>query len=95
MKHLILLFALSAVVACGDNSAVETETASGGEATELRDWAMSQTSRAEITTKLAEAKMTLRVVAQADPQSDQAKELTAKIAELEQQLADLENSARQ
>ncbi len=56
---------------------------------------MSQTSRAEITTKLAEAKMTLRVIAQADPQSDEAKELKAKIAKLEQQLADLENSARQ
>ncbi len=92
MKYALLIILFLSLTACGDKP---TESAAENKATELRDWAESHTSRAEITTKLAEAKMTLRVVAQADPQSEEAKKLKEKIADLEKQLKELENNARQ
>ncbi len=96
MKHLLILIAAISLFACGgDDSQTETASKNANDSTELRDWAKSHTSRAELTVELAEAKMTLRLVEQSDPQSAEAKELKARIETIEQELEALKNSARQ
>ena len=89
MRKWVITLLIGALCACGGS-----DSDSQNDATELRDWAKSHTSKAELTAKLAEAKMTLRVVAQADPNSDEARQLKETIARLEQQLNDIENNAR-
>ncbi len=92
MKQLIILLAVIALCACGDSG---SDTDSANESTELRDWAQSHTSRAELTAELAEAKMTLRLVTQTDPEGEEARQLKARIESIEQKLEALKDSARQ
>ena len=94
MKPLYLLMAIACLSACGGNDNSATDDTSNS-ATELRDWAKSHTSKAEVTAQLAEAKMALRLIEQTDPQSSEAKELKAKIEKLEKDLEDLKQNARQ
>lgn len=95
MKLLILTALAVALCACGsDESAGESAAADANDATELRDWAKSHTSRAELTARLAEAKMALRLVEQTDPGSSDADKLNAEIERLEKELESLADSTR-
>ncbi|MFK8031387.1 MAG: hypothetical protein AB8G18_14215 [Gammaproteobacteria bacterium] len=85
MKHVLLVLMLICLAACGDSQPAENN------ATELRDWAKSQTSRAELTTEIATAKMSLRLLQQSDPQGKATVELKARIAALEKELKELES----
>lgn len=96
MKHLLVLIALISLGACGDNkSNTETTGKNSNDSTELRDWAKSHTSRAELTTELAEVKMRLRLVEQTGSDSAEATELKARIEQIEKALEALKNTARQ
>ena len=91
MKHLLLIFTLFGLGACGADNSDTPEN----NATELRDWAQGHTSRAEITVQIAEAKMALRLAQQTDPQGAKAKALIGKIEKLENELDELASGAKQ
>lgn len=87
MKRWIALLTLASLTVL--SGCTEGDEAPANEATELRDWARSNTSRAELTTQIAELKMRLRLLEQASPNSAELTEAKAQLAKLEQSLKDL------